>query len=38
VAVVGEAPEPLRVATTRIVLVGGSVGPASGTTRSDLLT
>jgi transcription termination factor Rho len=37
VAVVGEAPEPLRVATTRIVLVGGAVGPASGTTRADLL-
>lgn len=38
VAVVGEAPELLRVATTRIILVSGSVGPASGTTRSDLLS
>jgi transcription termination factor Rho len=37
VAVTGEAPEPLRVATTRIVLENGAPGPASGTTRADLL-
>ena len=37
VAVTGEAPEPLRVATTRIVLEGGAAGPASGTIRADLL-
>ncbi len=38
VAVTGEAPEPLRVATTRIVLERGAAGPASGTTRADLLS
>jgi ABC-type branched-subunit amino acid transport system ATPase component len=37
VAVVGQAAEPLRVATTRIVLENGAPGPGSGTTRSDLL-
>lgn len=38
IAVVGEAPEPLRVATTRIVLDGGSIAAGSGTTRAELLT
>jgi transcription termination factor Rho len=38
IAAVGESSEPLRVATTRIVLEGGSVSAASGTTRSDLLS
>src|SRR3954447_5589308 len=37
IAVVGESSEPLRVATTRIVLENGAPGPASGTTRADLL-
>jgi transcription termination factor Rho len=37
IAVVGESSEPLRVATTRIVLENGGPGPASGTTRADLL-
>jgi transcription termination factor Rho len=37
IAVVGQAPEPLRVATTRIVLENGTAGPGSGTTRADLL-
>ena len=37
IAAVGESAEPLRVATTRIVLDGGSVSAASGTTRADLL-
>jgi transcription termination factor Rho len=37
IAVVGQSPEPLRVATTRIVLENGGPGPGSGTTRSDLL-
>jgi transcription termination factor Rho len=37
-AVTGESSEPLRVATTRIVLDGGSVSPAAGTTRADLLS
>jgi transcription termination factor Rho len=38
IAVTGESKEPLRVATTRIVLDGGSVGAGSGTTRADLLS
>jgi transcription termination factor Rho len=38
IAATGESSDPLRVATTRIVLDGGSVGAASGTTRADLLT
>jgi transcription termination factor Rho len=38
IAVVGESPEPLRVATTRILLEGGGPGPGSGTIRADLLT
>jgi transcription termination factor Rho len=38
IAVVGQAPEPLRVATTRIVLDSGSVAAGSGTTRAELLT
>jgi transcription termination factor Rho len=38
IAAVGESAEPLRVATTRIVLDGGSVSAASGTTRADLLS
>jgi transcription termination factor Rho len=38
IATTGEAGEPLRVATTRIVLDGGNVTTASGTTRADLLT
>jgi transcription termination factor Rho len=37
IAAVGESSEPLRVATTRIVLDGGSAGAGSGTTRADLL-
>jgi transcription termination factor Rho len=37
IAVVGESSEPLRVATTRIVLGNGGAGPGSGTTRADLL-
>jgi transcription termination factor Rho len=37
IAVVGESSEPLRVATTRIVLENGAPGPGSGTTRADLL-
>jgi transcription termination factor Rho len=37
IAATGESSEPLRVATTRIVLDGGSVSTASGTTRADLL-
>ena len=38
IAAVGESSEPLRVATTRIVLDGGNVSAASGTTRADLLS
>ena len=38
IAVVGQAPEPMRVATTRIVLENGSPGPGSGTTRAELLS
>jgi transcription termination factor Rho len=38
IAATGESSDPLRVATTRIVLDGGSVAPASGTTRADLLS
>jgi transcription termination factor Rho len=38
IAATGESTDPLRVATTRIVLDGGSVSAASGTTRADLLT
>src|SRR5437763_9414296 len=38
IAATGESSEPLRVATTRIVLHGGSVSDASGTTRADLLS
>jgi transcription termination factor Rho len=38
IAAVGETTEPLRVATTRIVLEGGSVSAASGTTRAELLS
>jgi transcription termination factor Rho len=37
VAVIGQASEPLRVATTRIVLENGAAGPGSGTTHADLL-
>jgi transcription termination factor Rho len=37
IAVVGESSEPLRVATTRIVLENGAPGAGSGTTRADLL-
>jgi transcription termination factor Rho len=37
IAVIGQASEPLRVATTRIVLDGGGVSASSGTTRADLL-
>jgi transcription termination factor Rho len=37
IAATGESTDPLRVATTRIVLDGGSVSAASGTTRADLL-
>jgi transcription termination factor Rho len=37
IAVVGQSAEPLRVATTRIVLENGGAGPGSGTTRPDLL-
>lgn len=37
IATTGEATEPLRVATTRIVLDGGQVTDASGTTHADLL-
>lgn len=37
IAAVGESSEPLRVATTRIVLDGGGIGASSGTTRADLL-
>ena len=35
IAVVGQATEPLRVATTRIVLENGAPGTGSGTTRAD---
>jgi transcription termination factor Rho len=38
IAATGESADPLRVATTRIVLDGGSVSAASGTTRAGLLT
>jgi len=38
IAAVGESSEPLRVATTRIVLDGGNVSASSGTTRADLLS
>ena len=38
IAATGESSEPLRVATTRIVLDGGSISAASGTTRADLLS
>jgi transcription termination factor Rho len=38
IAAIGESSEPLRVATTRIVLEGGNVSAASSTTRSDLLS
>jgi transcription termination factor Rho len=38
IAVVGEAGEPLRVATTRIVLDGGGVTAASATIRADALS
>lgn len=38
IAAVGEASEPLRVATTRIVLDAGRVTEASATTRADLLS
>lgn len=38
IATTGEATEPLRVATTRIVLDGGQVTDASGTTRAELLS
>ena len=37
IAATGESSDPLRVATTRIVLDGGTVGASSGTTRADLL-
>ena len=37
IAAVGESAEPLRVATTRIVLDGGSLSASSSTTRADLL-
>jgi hypothetical protein len=37
IAATGESTEPLRVATTRIVLDGGSLSAQSGTTRADLL-
>jgi transcription termination factor Rho len=37
IAVVGQSPEPLRLATTRIVLENGEPGPGSGTTRAELL-
>jgi transcription termination factor Rho len=37
IAATGETSEPLRVATTRIVLDAGSVSAGSGTTRADLL-
>ena len=37
IAATGESTEPLRVATTRIVLDGGSISTASGTARADLL-
>jgi transcription termination factor Rho len=37
IAATRESTEPLRVATTRIVLDGGSVAAGSGTTRADLL-
>jgi transcription termination factor Rho len=36
IAATGESTEPLRVATTRIVLDGGSISAASGTARADL--
>jgi transcription termination factor Rho len=38
IAVVGQASEPLRVATTRIVLDGGSVTAASSTIHADALS
>jgi transcription termination factor Rho len=38
IAAVGESSEPLRVATTRIVLAGGAAADGSGTTRADLLS
>jgi transcription termination factor Rho len=38
IAVVGEAGEPLRVATTRIVMDGGGVTDASSTIRADALS
>jgi transcription termination factor Rho len=38
IAATGESTEPLRVATTRIVLDGGSISAASGTSRADLLS
>ncbi|HEY2601924.1 MAG TPA: Rho termination factor N-terminal domain-containing protein [Thermoleophilaceae bacterium] len=38
IATIGESAEPLRVATTRIVLEGGNVSAASGTTHADLLS
>ena len=39
IAVVGDEPEPLRWATTRVVLApDGKLGPESGTVRSELLT
>ncbi|HEX6458228.1 MAG TPA: Rho termination factor N-terminal domain-containing protein [Thermoleophilaceae bacterium] len=38
IAAVGESAEPLRVATTRIVLDGGTTSASSGTTRADLLS
>jgi transcription termination factor Rho len=37
IAATGESSDPLRVATTRIVLDGGSASAGSGTTRADLL-
>jgi ABC-type branched-subunit amino acid transport system ATPase component len=37
IAVVGQATEPLRVATTRIVMEGGAVTDASSTLRADAL-
>ena len=37
IATVGQSSEPLRVATTRILLDNGGPGPGSGTLRGDLL-
>jgi transcription termination factor Rho len=37
IATIGQSAEPMRVATTRIVLDNGGPGPGSGTLRGDLL-